>query len=308
MGKHSWNVFVLNFDVFMRVVCVMQMTPSTLDESRRLPRIERYIGATGPALFGLLEWTHTWRMSPSNSSAECSFAGLVRAAFFGYGRQDTASTVTTYLTYIGQTICLARNTNPSKVDGSTKFIPQLSQMIDGFRKEDPPVRKKLPVEVDVLELLCTFGLMEKATAKKSTVGDLTLLAFYFLWQVGEYTMKNTRNNSKQTTQFALKDVLFFRSNAKGQLRQLSSRRASDEEILESVGVPFLLRNQKNGWKNVCVHHEANGDPKLCPVKAAACRFIHIGAHMNEDWDTFFSAYFDEDGRRRVPEVSLVSLK
>jgi hypothetical protein len=117
-------------------------------------------------------------------------------------------------------------------------------MIDGFRKEDPPVRKKLPVEVDVLELLCTFGLMEKATAKESAVGDLTLLAFYFLWRVGEYIMKNTQNNSKQTAQFALKDVLFFRRNAMGQLRQLSSRRASDEEILESVGVSFLLRNQK----------------------------------------------------------------
>ena len=124
----------------------------------------------------------------------------------------------------------------------TKFIPRLSQMIDGFRKEDPPVRKKLPVEVDVPELLCTFGLMAKATAKESAVGDLTLLAFYFLWRVGEYTVKNSRNNSKQTTQFAVKDVLFFRRNAMGQLRQLSSRRASDEEILESVGVSFLLRN------------------------------------------------------------------
>lgn len=217
-----------------------------------------------------------------------TFAGLVRAGFFGYGRQVSASTVSTYITSIGQTICLARNVNPTKVDGSTKLLPRLAQMIDGFRKEDPPVRKKLPVEVDVPEIMCMIGLLATATAHESAVGDLALLAFYFLWRVGEYTVKKSRNKSKQTQQFCMKDVLFFHRNAMGQLRQLSSRRAPDEQILQAAGTSFMLRNQKNGWKNVCIHHEANGAPKLCPVKAAARRFIHIRKHMNGDWDTLFS--------------------
>jgi hypothetical protein len=238
-----------------------------------------------------------------------TFAGLVRAGFFGHGRQVQASTVTTYLTSIGQTICLARNTNPTKVEGGTKFIPRLSQMIDGFRKEDPPVRKKLPVEVDVPELLCTLGMLASATAKDNAVGDLVLLAFYFLWRVGEYTVKNTRNYSKQTQQFAMKDVLFFGKNAMGQLRQLSSRRATDEQLMNAARTSFRLRNQKNGWKNVCVSHEANGDPKLCPVKAAARRFIHIRRHMNDDWDTFLSAFYDENGHHDVTDRDIsVALK
>ena len=28
-----------------------------------------------------------------------------------------------------------------------------------------------------------------------------------------------------------------------------------------------LDNQKNGWKGVCVYHEANGKEFLCPVRA-----------------------------------------
>ncbi len=36
-----------------------------------------------------------------------------------------------------------------------------------------------------------------------------------------------------------------------------------------------LDNQKNGWKGVCVHQEANGEASNCPVKALACQVIHI---------------------------------
>jgi hypothetical protein len=75
-SQHSWSVFVLNFAVFMKVVCVLQMKPSSLEEWRRLPKIGRYIGPTGPALFGLLEWTHTWRVLPSKNNAECSQPSL----------------------------------------------------------------------------------------------------------------------------------------------------------------------------------------------------------------------------------------
>lgn len=157
-------------------------------------------------------------------------------------------------------------------------------MLEGFRKEDLPTFKKLPVEVDVPEFLCMLGLMWGATALASATGDLALIAFYFLWRVGEYTIKGSRNNSKQTVQFRMKDILFFHRNELGQLHQLSLRRAPDEALLGACGTTFKLDNQKNGWKNVCVHHEANGDPHYCPVRAAARRFIHIRKHMCNNWD------------------------
>jgi hypothetical protein len=204
---------------------------------------------------------------------------------------------------------LAKNRNPTKVEGSDKFLPRIAQMLEGFRKEDPPTLKKLPVEVDVPEFMCMLGLVSGATALASAAGDLALIVFYFLWRVGEYTVKGSRNNSKQTVQFRMKDILFFHRNALGQLRQLSSRRASDEALLNACGATFKLDNQKNGWKNVCVHHEANGDQYYCPVKAAARRFIHVRKHMCNDWDTFFSAYYDENGRHDVTDKDIsVGLK
>jgi hypothetical protein len=56
---------------------------------------------------------------------------------------------------VGQAIALATNTNPTKIVGSDKLLPRLQQMLDGFRKADPPTTKQLPVEADVPEYLVT---------------------------------------------------------------------------------------------------------------------------------------------------------
>jgi len=60
------------------------------------------------------------------------------------------------------------------------FLPCLSQILDGWKKNNPPRRKKLPVEADVPKLLVKWGLMSAATVLAGGVGDLTLKAFYFL--------------------------------------------------------------------------------------------------------------------------------
>ena len=69
--------------------------------------------------------------------------------------------------------------------------------------------KKMPVEVDVLELLVKAGMECTATELTKAVGDLALTAFYYLLQVGEYPNKRSRNSTKQTKQFKLEDVQFF---------------------------------------------------------------------------------------------------
>ena len=159
---------------------------------------------------------------------------------------------------------MAVGINPTKVWGSDKFAPRISQMIDGMAKEDPPTMKKLPVEVDVPEYIAKAGKDHAASTLTTTVGDLTLIAFYYLLRVGEYTVKGARNETKQTRQFKLADVTFFYKNKYGQLRQLR-RDATDEEIMKAHSATLKLDNQKNGWKGVCVHQEANGDEFMCPV-------------------------------------------
>lgn len=155
----------------------------------------------------------------------------------------------------------------------------------------------LPVESDVPEWLVERGLNNSATELDKAVGDLVMVAFYYLLRVGEYTTKGKRNETKQTVQFKLEDVTFFRKNGSGQLRCLP-RDAPDHLILTADGATLKLDNQKNGWKGVCVYHEANGELMHCPVRALGRTVRHIRAE-GRDRKTYLSAYFVESLRYDV---------
>ena len=81
-------------------------------------------------------------------------------------------------------------------------------MLDGFRKADPPTMKQLPVEADVPEYLVKLGRDPEARELDGAIGDLTMIAFYYLLRIGKYTTKGIRNNSKQTEEFKLGDIVF----------------------------------------------------------------------------------------------------
>ncbi len=55
-------------------------------------------------------------------------------------------------------------------------------MLDGWAKDDP-------VEADVPEYMALLGQLPKATPLDNAIGDLALIAFYYLLCVGEYTSK-----------------------------------------------------------------------------------------------------------------------
>jgi len=88
-------------------------------------------------------------------------------------------------------------------------------MIDGFAKEDPTTQKMLPAKSDVPELLVEMGYSKSGTAHTRAVGDLALIAFYYLLRISEYTVKGKRNNTKQAVQFKLEDVIFYKRTRKG---------------------------------------------------------------------------------------------
>ncbi|EJK43807.1 hypothetical protein THAOC_37712 [Thalassiosira oceanica] len=128
-----------------------------------------------------------------------SFGGMVRQGCLGRGKQIRVESVRTAITAIAQTIALDRGETPLHNEAGEYHLP-LKLMLDGFAKEDPPSEKKLAVGVDIPEHCCRRG-NKSAAAKAKAIGDLILIAFYFLLRVGEYTVKATRNNSKQTVQF-----------------------------------------------------------------------------------------------------------
>jgi hypothetical protein len=96
-------------------------------------------------------------------------------------------------------IALAHGENPTKTVGSEKFLPQLQQCIDGWRKQDPVSQKKLPVEANIPEYLVKCGLDPCASKLNKAIRNLSLIGFYYLLRVGEYTMKsNGKIQNKQS--------------------------------------------------------------------------------------------------------------
>ena len=232
------------------------------------------------------------------------FAARVRSGGFGRGREVKADTVATALSAVGKEISLVHGVNPIKTPGSERLIPRLAQMLDGWRKSDPPVEKKLPVEVDVPDYLVKLGLAPEATPLVKAVGDLVMVAFYYLLRVGEYTCKGTRNESKQTVQFHGRNVTFFKRNKRGQLVQMS-REASDEEIMEADSATLRLENQKNGWQGVCINHEHNDDEIFSPVRALGRRILHIRSHGGEGWqDLPISTVFTKGEPKGVTDKNI----
>ena len=212
------------------------------------------------------------------------FAARIRQGFYGRGKRVAAGTVVGAITAVGQEIALACGTNPTKIAGSERLLPRLSQILDGWCKEDPPTTKQLPVEADVPELLAEIGRDGTGSDLDKTIGDLTLIAFYYLLRIGEYTIKGKRNETKQTVQFKYEDVTFFKKNTVEQLRCLS-RHAPALSIATADGATMKLDNQKNGWKG-----ETNGEDYLCPVRALGRRFLHIRKHGGSA-KTFLSSYW-----------------
>ncbi len=82
-------------------------------------------------------------------------------------------------------------------------------------------------------------------------------------------MKQQRDQAKrakkQTMQFKLEDVTFFKTDKKGILQCLPCN-APYSLIMTEESATLKLDNQKNGWKGVCMHQEAKGEAFNCPLR------------------------------------------
>ncbi len=120
--------------------------------------------------------------TPFDTQVRCltGFAQQTQSGFYGRGRQVQSGTVSQAITAIGQTIALARNDNPTKVNGYDKSLPALQVMLNSYSKADPPTRKMLPVEADIPKLLVEMGYDKGGLIHTQAIGDLAMIAFYYL--------------------------------------------------------------------------------------------------------------------------------
>ena len=109
---------------------------------------------------------------------------------------------------VGQTFSVNDRGKPLKPHGSKDYHLALKMMLDEWRKEDLPTMKKLPIEIDIPEYLFERAMEPEAGEGRKAIADLTLITFYYLLRVGEYTCRTKRNNEKQTVQFRIQEVTF----------------------------------------------------------------------------------------------------
>ena len=92
---------------------------------------------------------------------------------------------------------------------------------------------------------------KSGSIQAQAVGDLALIAFCYLLHIGKYTVKCQRNRTKrarkQTVQFKLEDVTFFKTDKTGILWCLQ-RTAPYSPIMTAESATLKLDNQKKARK------------------------------------------------------------
>ena len=191
---------------------------------------------------------------------------------YGRGTQVKVSTVTDALAAISKTIELAGKRSPLYRDKEKYNLP-LERLVEGFRREDPPPIPQLAVPISVPNQCFESGLQAN-TKLEQAEGCLTLVAFYYLLRVGEYTKPRyiTRNGiqvpATRTKQFLVNNVGFFKDG------KIIPRTSSLETLLACDAATLKISNQKNGRMGDTIHQNSTGTPN-CPVRALALRVHHI---------------------------------
>ena len=94
-------------------------------------------------------------------------------------------------------------------------------MLVGFAKDNLGTMKMLPVEIDVVEVCCKWGLLKYTSAKERRTGDLIVILFYYLLRVGEHTYSHRNLQPERTKRtvnfFRLCNVVFFKKDSEGHL-------------------------------------------------------------------------------------------
>jgi hypothetical protein len=140
-------------------------------------------------------------------------------------------------------------------------------MVEGYRRLDPPTTPQLAVPVGIPNA-CFKGSQLSSDPLTRAAGCLTLIAFYFLLRVGEYTKPRTaiRNGvtirATRTVQFMVSNVGFFKDG------KIISRSSPLEVLLSCDAATLKINNQKNGRMGDTIHQQAI-DSDCCPIKALA---------------------------------------
>jgi hypothetical protein len=165
-----------------------------------------------------------------------------------------------------------------------EYTRKISQLLESYRREDPPSKPKLEVPLSVPNYLILAGLTSN-DPKRWAVGNLATIAFHYLLRSGEYTFVNPKQR-RQTKQFRVCNVIFWKGNT------ILPHSLPLETLLRDATEGTLnISNQKNGKQAQTIHQEVTGTPP-CPVHALIRQVKQILQYTN-DTSTIISMFFSQ---------------
>jgi hypothetical protein len=114
-----------------------------------------------------------------------TFAVAVREGKYSLGNQVKVQSVEWALRHVAQKLILDGHPDPRRASPAQHSLNlPIAWIIKKFRDEDPPAQPKLAIPVSTIT---TISKNYRWTPHLSAVADLTLIAFFYLLRVGEYT-------------------------------------------------------------------------------------------------------------------------
>ncbi len=114
-----------------------------------------------------------------------TFAVAVREGKYGLGNQVKVQSVKRALRHVAQKLVLDGHPDPRRASPAQHSLNlPIAWIIKKFRDEDPPAQPKLAIPVSTITAISENY---RRTSHLSAVADLTLIAFFYLLCVGEYT-------------------------------------------------------------------------------------------------------------------------
>ena len=130
----------------------------------------------------------------------------------------------------------------------------------------------MAVPKDVPETAQTLGYAS-GNAKYEAIGDLAIIAFYYLLRSGEYTKpRKVKRNGKmvhatRTVQFRVQDIGFWKDG------RILPQKSDLATLVLADAATLKITNQKNGRTGQTLHHESTGAKGA--VAALAKQVHHI---------------------------------
>ena len=129
--------------------------------------------------------------------ATTSFTDRVRRWLYRNEKCVTVQTPQVALSAISKTIDLEGGIS-TIYQGYKKYIVSIQHQIEVYRCEEPPSTHKLAVPVATINLAYDIGNKSNNTSAEA-VGQLFIIAFYFIPSIVEYTLPRVKNKGKRAT-------------------------------------------------------------------------------------------------------------